>query len=100
MKGTVLRKLSLQSSLTCLPLFGRTGVEIQEHRWSFEGGQIMKRSYPQGKDTGWFSLPPWHVVVILEFACIICGYLKAGMIIYFPSKITAWPLASVTNTRF
>lgn len=48
----------------------------------------------------------WLVLVTImawgsrwRIACIICGCLKGGIIIYFLSKTTAWPLAAVTYTR-
>lgn len=56
----------------------------------------MKRSFSQGRDIDWFSLSLWYVVVIGELFVISVGVCKAGLMIYFPSRIYAWQLALMT----
>lgn len=52
----------------------------------------MRRSYSQEKDIDRFSLPLWHVVIMEELLVY-----KAGLIIYFSSRISAWSLVLITS---
>ena len=52
----------------------------------------MRMSYSGKRDIDWFSLPWWHVVIMEELLVY-----KAGLMIYFSSRISAWPLVLITS---